>query len=262
MNTPDTRDFSAITELPGSGATRDQLARLYSRYNLASQWAKGKRVLEVGCGAGLGLGYLANNAKLVIGGDYTESLIYTASSYYQGRVPLVQFDGQYLPFKDQSFDVVVLFEAIYYLPNAEKFLAEARRVLSQDGVLIISTVNKDWSEFSESLMSTRYYSVPDLAVLAAQQGFKESEFFGVFPTTATSLKQKAISFLRRFAASSGLMPKTLHGREKLKGLFYGGLRPLAPEVYENMAVLPTLNAIPVNQPDLAHKIIYMIARVS
>lgn len=46
-------------------------------------------------------------------------------------------DAQELPFQDATFDVVLLLEAIYYLPHAEKFMAEARRVLRPDGILFI-----------------------------------------------------------------------------------------------------------------------------
>lgn len=49
-------DYTSVTELPGSQATREQQARLYHRYHTAGRYATGKRVLEVACGAGLGLG--------------------------------------------------------------------------------------------------------------------------------------------------------------------------------------------------------------
>ena len=54
MASPITDDYSSITELPGSHATREQLARLYHRYHMAAQYTLNKRILEVACGAGLG----------------------------------------------------------------------------------------------------------------------------------------------------------------------------------------------------------------
>jgi len=253
-------EYISVTELPGSQATSEQIARLYHRYHTAGRYAVGKRVLEVACGAGLGLGYLARTAESVVGGDYTENLLRIAQSHYRGRVPLVRLDAHRLPFRDGAFDVVVLLEAIYYLAHAEQFVAESRRVLSEGGILLIGTVNKDWSEFTPSALSTRYFSVPELRDLLTQHGFTNLEFFGAFPTTATSLKQKIVSLIRRVAVALNLVPKTLGGRELLKRIFYGNLTPLRPEVEDGMAELYPLVPISSESPNFHYKIIYAVAR--
>src|SRR5262249_6372523 len=101
---------------------------LNTRYKFASDFCRGGRVLEIGCGAGQGLGYLARSASSVIGGDYTEALLRNAQSHYGGRIPLVALDAHELPFVDLSFDTVILYEAIYYLNSPAQFLEECRRV--------------------------------------------------------------------------------------------------------------------------------------
>jgi len=252
-------DFTTVTELPGSQATREQRARLYHRYHTAGRYAAGKHVLEVACGASLGLGYLARTTKSVVGGDYTENLLRIAQSHYQGRVPLLRLDAHHLPFCDQTFDLVIMFEAIYYLSRPEQFLAESRRVLTSGGKLLIGTVNKHWSEFTPSLLSTHYFSVPELRDLLTQQGFSNLEFFGAFPTTAASPKQKIISLIRRMAVALNLVPKTLGGREHLKRLFYGALTPLKPEVEDGMAELEPLVPISRESPNSQYKILYAVA---
>lgn len=60
-------DFSSVTEVPGLRATDEQRSMLYTRYHLARTRSVGKDVLEVACGAGLGLGYLAETARSVTG---------------------------------------------------------------------------------------------------------------------------------------------------------------------------------------------------
>ena len=102
---------------------------LYTRYHLASQFSSGKDVLEVACGAGIGLGYLAKRARKAVGGDYSESLLRCVQSHYRSRVPLLRLDAHQLPFGDGSFDTVLLFETIYYLAEPGKFLDECSRVL-------------------------------------------------------------------------------------------------------------------------------------
>lgn len=65
-------EYGDVTETPDTKASSEQLTRLYTRYRFASEFCKDKDVLEVACGAGLGLGYLARFAKRVVGGDYDE----------------------------------------------------------------------------------------------------------------------------------------------------------------------------------------------
>jgi SAM-dependent methyltransferase len=42
-------------------------------------------VLEIGCGAGLGLGYLARFARKVVGGDIEEKNVSLARQFYKDR---------------------------------------------------------------------------------------------------------------------------------------------------------------------------------
>ncbi len=258
-----TEDFSAITEVPGMGATRDQLSRLSQRYELAAKHGAGKRVLEVACGSGMGLGYIARRATTVFGGDYTFAVLRTAMSHYGDRIPLARFDAQFLPFRDASFDLVVIFEALYYVPSAKHFALEAYRVLAPGGKVVVSTVNKDWSEFSPSAYSTTYHSIPELAALLRASGFSSLDFFGGYPVAATGKHgsaKKLISFIRRIAAKTGLMPTTLGARELLKRVFYGPLAPMPaelPEAEDGQQIEPV-----VTVPERAtggYKIIYCIA---
>jgi lipopolysaccharide/colanic/teichoic acid biosynthesis glycosyltransferase/ubiquinone/menaquinone biosynthesis C-methylase UbiE len=252
-------DYSSVTELPGSGATCEQLERLYHRYHAARQRAAGKRVLEVACGAGMGLGYLADTASKVIGGDYTENLLRTAWAYYQDRIPLLRLDAHHLPFSERSFDLAIIFEAIYYLADPPQFLAEVRRVLDTNGAVLIGTVNKDWSEFAPSPFSTGYFSVPELRDLLNQGGFTNLEFYGAFPTEGKSFKHMIVSLIRRLVVALDLMPKTLEGRARLKRIFYGDLIPIPPEVSEGMAELYPLEPIAADVSTDKYKIIYCTA---
>ena len=51
-------DYGAVTEQVGDLISREALSMVYSRYRFAAQFCAGKRVLEVACGPGVGLGYL------------------------------------------------------------------------------------------------------------------------------------------------------------------------------------------------------------
>jgi ubiquinone/menaquinone biosynthesis C-methylase UbiE len=255
-----TDDYSTVTELPGGNATKEQLARMFHRYCFAASFCKGKDVLEVACGAGQGLGYLARRARRVVGGDYTEKLVQAAKDYYKDRVEVHHLDAHQLPFEDKSFDVVILYEAIYYLGKPDKFLQEARRVLRDGGVLLIATVNKDWSEFNPSPFSTHYFSVPELGKMLQDNGFKV-EFYGAFSALPDGLKEKTIGTVKKIAVALHLIPKTMKGKEFLKRIFFGKLIPLLPEIKDGMSEYTPPVPISYDKPDFEYKVIYTVARV-
>lgn len=252
-------DYSIVTELPGGRASREQISRLYHRYRTAAAYAWGKDVLEVGCGAGQGMGYLARRARRLIGGDYTDANLRHARRHYHGKARLVRFDAHHLPFPGASFDLVVLFEALYYLARPEDFLAESRRVLRNGGTLLVSTVNCDWADFNPSPFSVRYFSAPDLAA-CLRRGKFEAELYGAYPVANETARAKAVSALKRSAMTMGLMPRTMKGKEIFKRVFFGRLEPLAAEIEDGMAEYVPLEPISADAPDSRHKILYAVAR--
>ena len=262
MFLPPANDYTTVTEIPGSEATQEQLARLYHRYRTAKQYATKKRVLEVACGAGLGLGYLMRTASSVIGGDYTANVLSIAQANYHGQIPLLRLDAHHLPFRDRSFDLVIVLEAIYYLNDVKLFVAEAHRVLDRDGILLIGTVNKDWGEFAPSPFSTGYFSVPDLGHLLEQNSFRNLEFYGAFSTEVRSAKQRLVSLVRRLAIALNLIPRTLKGRARFKRIFYGNLSPIPAQVTDSMADYHSLEKIPPDSSVQGYKIIYCAAKRS
>lgn len=227
--------YVTVTELPGSKASLEQFARMCTRYYFASTFSEGKDLLEVACGAGQGLGYLARGARRVTGGDIDEHILNIAQEHYKERnnIHLYRFDAHKLPFKDTSFDVVILYEAIYYLAHPEKFLAECRRVLKKRGILLICTANKDCPGFSKSPFSFKYFSSPELFALLEQHHF-DVELFGDCPVGTGSIKQKLISNIRRIAVALGLIPKTMEGKEVFKRIFFGELLVIPGEIEDGM----------------------------
>lgn len=251
--------YAPVTELPGSGATDEQLRMLAARYRLAVELAAGRDVLEVACGPGIGLGYLARGARRVVGGDIDDRLLLAARRHYGGRIPLVRLDAQVLPFGGGTFDAVVLFEAVYYLHDPGRFLAECRRVLRPGGVVLISTVNRDWRGFNPSPHSTRYFSADELRALLEGQGFA-AELFGGFPAAAATVRAKALTLARDAAVRLRLIPRTMRGKERLKRLVYGRLVPLPAELTDGP---PSPRPVPLDGhgPVPEFKILYAVGRV-
>lgn len=222
-------DYSTVTELPGARASRRQLARLHHRYCLAAALAAGRDVLEVGCGAGLGLGLLAREARRVTGGDLTAASLALARRHYNGRVPLLRLDAQTLPFRERSFDAVILFETLYYLRHPPGFVAECARVLRPGGRLLIGAVNPGAPGFHPSPFAQRYFPAHELSELLRAGGFS-AEISGGFRESAVSPRDRWLASLKRIAGRAGLIPKTMRGRETLKRLVFGPLTPLPAEI--------------------------------
>jgi SAM-dependent methyltransferase len=257
---PGTYDYHAITETPQQLASIEQIARLYHRYRFARSFIESGKVLEAACGSGMGLGFLAGKSSFVIGGDIDRKNAYQALSINEDPSVCIEIlDCHDLPFKNQSFDFVLLFEAIYYLHTPERFIREAQRVLKENGVLMIGSVNKDWSDFHASPCAQRYFAVPDLLDLL-RPSFPKVEMYGAFPTAQKGNLALLLSFLKRAAIRFDLIPGSLSARARLKRLFFGPLYPLPDRIFENMTPYQAPAVIPFDQPNRDFKIIYAVAR--
>jgi SAM-dependent methyltransferase len=251
-------DFLSVTELSGDEVTQEQVERLCHRYYWAGTYCEAKDVLEAACGTGQGLGYLAKRAKSLSAGDYTADILEIAKEHYGDRIELKQFDAQQLPYADNSMDVIILFEAIYYLPAAEKFVSECRRVLRKGGKVLIATANKDLYDFNPSPYSHNYYGVVELNDLFSKQGFSV-ECFGNKLVDEASLRQKVLRPVKKWAVELGLVPKTMSGKKLLKKLVFGGLVKMPAEIDEGVIPYVEPTRLPVSEPDRKHKVIYCAA---
>ena len=252
-------DFSTVTEITGNKVTQEQVSRMYQRYHFAYRFCRKKDILEIACGAGQGLGYLAKAAQKVVGSDIDKKNLEFAQRQYKDRnnIRLEHFDAQKIPFEDDRYDVVILYEAVYYLKNPETFINEAYRILKDDGLLIMCTANKDWADFNPSPYSIRYFSVPELSSLIKCR-FKQVTFYGGFSAEGNGLKDFIISFIKRTAVNLHLIPKTMKGKELFKRLFFGKLYSLPPEIEEGMAQYIEPAPISSDLPNSSYKVIFAV----
>ncbi len=226
--------LSDVTERGGDPATPGQIADIFHRYSWASSHCRGRRVLEIACGTGQGLGLLARDATSVIGCDLEAANIEIARSSYGDRFALHVADAAHLPAPDASVDVVLICEALYYLPDVSAFLNECRRVLVPDGTLLITTNNPHVFDFLPSPLSHRYYSVTELAAVLAEHGFS-SQISGYCLADALPLRQRLLRPVKTAAGRLGLLPKTMRGKALLRRLVFGKL-PRMPRDLSTVAL--------------------------
>ncbi|MHA7773929.1 methyltransferase domain-containing protein [Roseibium sp. M-1] len=114
---------------------------------LAGLSLSGKRVLDLGCGAGGISVYLAKDhgAGEVVGIDVEAPVVEVARAGAEkaglsGKVRIEQVSPGPLPFADESFDVVFSKDAMIHIPDKEALFADLFRVLKPGGCLAAS----DW----------------------------------------------------------------------------------------------------------------------
>ena len=114
-----------------------------ARYKFATRYIKDGRILNVACGEGHGSEILASSENRIYGLDKAQDAVACARrQYYTERLLFCRGDALRLPFRDRIFTTVVSIETIEHLPDHSAFLAELRRVLVRDGILILSTPDK------------------------------------------------------------------------------------------------------------------------
>jgi len=182
-------EFTGERVIPGQ-VNDDLWSEHVARYAFARRYAQGKRVLDAGCGTGYGSAELTQSAAEVTGVDVAADAIeYARANYPIAGLRFIESSCSALPFPPESFDVLVAFEVIEHIPNFRAFLDESARVLTAEGLFIVSSPNK------------RYY-----ARTRAQTGpnpFHEHEFEAeefvrelerVFPNVRLLLQNRVESF--------------------------------------------------------------------
>ena len=219
--------FDHLTETTGTPASREGIDMLYTRYAYGRDLAKGRRVLELACGSGQGLSLLSRSADMIVGADIDANLINAAAQSYGSRFPLVRLSAQYLPFAANSFALVLLLEASYYLPDADAAFAEVKRILAPGGMFLVVNANPERPDFIRSPQAVHYHTADDFRA-ALGKGFKVT-VEAAFPLERSRLSTVK-SALRKTLSALGLVPRSLKARALLKRFAYGRLTPLPAQI--------------------------------
>lgn len=250
----------AITDVAGEPAGRTQVERLIARYHWTAGYCEGRVVLEVAPGTGQGLGLLRSRARKVYGCDISRENLESVRRTYGSNIPLIQADAQTLPFADQSVDVVILLETIYFLPSADAFLAEAHRVLRHDGWCLVSAINKDCPDFNPNhpLYFARY-GAPELAQQFRRHGFAP-ECFGIVPMDRLSLRHRVFQPIKRLAIRLNLIPDSMQARRFLKRIVFGRLQSMPRDISRLPGPRTPSITLATNQPDTIHQVVLCAGR--
>ena len=125
------------------GAAYDEM------YALIQPIVRHKTVLELASGTGLIAKHIVNAAAHIEATDASPEMIAEAKrDNHSAKLHFSVQDMFRLPYADQSFDVVIVSNALHIVPQPEKALQEIKRVLKDDGTLIAPTFTHAGNSFS------------------------------------------------------------------------------------------------------------------
>lgn len=145
----------------------------------ARHFAPGRRLLDIGCGAGFFLKAAQEMGWEVEGVELSEAAANFAQKVLGLRVRQGKFENGGFP--DESFDVVTLQDTLEHLSFPRQTLTEVRRVLKRGGLLMLNTPDLDslsrrflgpaWAVLSPAEHLT-YYTEKTLSGTLSRAGFE------------------------------------------------------------------------------------------
>lgn len=112
---------------------------------------RGKKLLEIGCGAGVDLVRFARAGAIVTGVDLSRTsndLARQNIAQNDLQADLRIMDGEELQFADESFDVVYAHGVLQYTADANRMISEIHRVLKPGGKAVLMVYNRNsWLNF-------------------------------------------------------------------------------------------------------------------
>jgi len=189
-----------------------------ARYAFAGRVARGRRVLDAGCGSGYGAAELAREASQVLGIDIApEAIDYAREHYHADNLRFERGSCLEIPAPGASFDLVVAFEIIEHLSDWRAFLGEVRRVLSPGGQFLVSTPNKVYYAEARAELGPNPFHAHEFEYEEFRQ-----ELLAVFPKVALYLENHAGAIVFARAGASGTMEARLEdgGSDPAEANFY------------------------------------------
>ncbi|MCJ7655637.1 MAG: class I SAM-dependent methyltransferase [Dehalococcoidia bacterium] len=148
---------------------RNKLEPFIADYAQFNRWA-GKRVLEVGCGAGSDLLRFAKAGALITGVDLSPrsaSLAKTRLRLYNCAGSVLVADAEQLPFKTDSFDLVYSWGVLHHTPDTERAIKEVHRLTKPGGSICIMLYHR------HSLVALQMYLMYGLFAFKPLRGLKD-----------------------------------------------------------------------------------------
>ncbi len=120
----------------------------------------GKRILDVGCGGGILTESLASKGASVTGIDMAELSLEVARMHlHESGLDIDYRLSTVEAFAEQNetrFDIVTCLEMLEHVPDPDSVISAATRLLKPDGLLFLSTINRNPKSFALAILGAEY----------------------------------------------------------------------------------------------------------
>jgi len=138
---------------------RDQLCAHFARDPKAPRSLNGLSVLDIGCGGGLVAEPLTRLGASVTGIDPARETIAAAQAHADAAGLDITYDAttaETLADAKKRFDAVLLLEVVEHVPDVPAFLKRLAPLVAQDGVMILSTLNRTLKAYALAIVGAEY----------------------------------------------------------------------------------------------------------
>jgi len=143
-------------------------------------------VLDLGCGTGISTRQLAKKKGIVIGCDVDQDMISVALSYKSKNTAYTVAPAERLPFSDDTFDVVTMFNSFHWF-STKKSLKEIKRVLRKRGKICIVQA-RFFSPFAPELRSV----LSDVVGKDLKPRYRKTRFEDLLKESGLSISSKDV----------------------------------------------------------------------
>lgn len=158
--------------LPTRSLSHLEAIRTTELSRVLSVLGKPGSLLEIGAGTGW------QARRLCESGFKVEAIDVPVSNYAGDRIwPVRDYDGQTIPFEDQSFDCVFSSNTLEHIPHVRAFQVEIQRVLRPDGVAVHVLPSAPWRIWTNLTNPVRYFTPPLVHGEHAGNAFSEIWYF-------------------------------------------------------------------------------------
>src|SRR6201994_3952262 len=137
---------------------RDAACRKFDRNPKSLSCLSGLRILDIGCGAGLLCEPLTRLRAPVIGGDPAARNIAGAKMHADKGHLSIDYRCTTVEEMDvrERFDIVLAMEVVEHVADVGVFLGRCAAMLKPGGLMVVSTLNRNWKSFALAIVGAGY----------------------------------------------------------------------------------------------------------
>jgi ubiquinone/menaquinone biosynthesis C-methylase UbiE len=209
------RDFNELAEQPVSFSLLGNIKR--------------KKVLDAGCGSGIYSKILARKGAEIYGLEISQNMLKFAREHCKNyKIEFKKGSIDRLPYKNNSFDLILASLVIHYLKKPEKAFKEFNRVLKKKGILVFSTHHPVFCAYQRTINQKGKKEI------VISDYFKEGKFYWRLRNSKVNIPSYRLSFERLI----GMVYKNGFVIEKLKEAFISKNHENLPTHHKKFVELP------------------------